>query len=86
MSSSDRILPLAAVLARTGLTRSTLYRKVASGSFSRQLRISHRCAGWRESDINAWYPIRRDMRSPTRRNPTLARLSAALRRYRGDRF
>jgi prophage regulatory protein len=52
--SNDRILRIKAVLARTGLSRSTLYRKIQNGSFPRQVRISTRCAGWRESAINAW--------------------------------
>lgn len=50
----DRILRIAAVLERTGLTRSTLYRKVSQGTFPKQVRIAARCAGWRESAVNAW--------------------------------
>lgn len=50
----DRILRLKAVLERTGLSRSTLYRKVQDGTFPRQIAISSRCAGWRESAINDW--------------------------------
>jgi len=50
----ERILRLKGVLERTGLTRSTLYRKMQLGTFPKQLRISVRCAGWRESDIEAW--------------------------------
>ena len=50
----DRILRLPAVLARTGLTRSTLYRKIEQGKFPRQIKISERCAGWRQSAIEEW--------------------------------
>ena len=50
----DRILRLNSVLDRTGLSRSTLYRKVHDGSFPKQLKLSQRCAGWRESAINSW--------------------------------
>lgn len=52
--TADRILRLKAVLERTGLSRSTLYRKIGKGSFPRQIAISTRCAGWRESAVNAW--------------------------------
>jgi prophage regulatory protein len=38
----------------TGLSRSTIYRKIAEGTFPSQLRISTNGAGWRESDINRW--------------------------------
>jgi prophage regulatory protein len=50
----DRILRLGAVLDRTGLSRSTLYRKIQMGTFPRQVRIAARCAGWRESAVNEW--------------------------------
>lgn len=53
-STTDRILRLNAVLDRTGLSRSTLYRKMSAGSFPRNIRISDRCAGWRESAITEW--------------------------------
>jgi len=50
----DRILRLKTVLDRTGLSRSTLYRRIASGRFPRQIAISERCAGWRESAVADW--------------------------------
>ena len=50
----DRILRLPAVLERTGLSRSTLYRKISQGTFPKQIALSIRCAGWRESAIAAW--------------------------------
>jgi prophage regulatory protein len=54
MLASDRIVRLKTVLARTGLSRSTIYRKIAEGTFPAQLKISTNGAGWRESDINRW--------------------------------
>lgn len=51
---TDRILRLPAVLARTGLSRSTLYRKIQDGTFPKQVRLSTRCAGWRESAVGEW--------------------------------
>jgi prophage regulatory protein len=50
----DRILRLPVVLDRTGLSRSTLYRKVQAGTFPKQVRIAARCAGWRESAVKDW--------------------------------
>ena len=52
--SPDRILRIKAVLERTGLTRSTLYRKIERGTFPPQVKLSERCAGWRESAVTAW--------------------------------
>ena len=50
----DRILRIKTVLDRTGLTRSTLYHKVDAGTFPRQITLSTRCVGWRESAVQAW--------------------------------
>ncbi|MFA6117399.1 MAG: AlpA family transcriptional regulator [Sphingomonas sp.] len=50
----DRILRLKAVLERTGLSRSTLYRKMQNGTFPKNVQISIRCAGWRESAVSEW--------------------------------
>ncbi|MFC3061661.1 helix-turn-helix transcriptional regulator [Paenirhodobacter populi] len=60
MSQPDRIIRLDTVRDRTGLSRSTIYRKIAEGTFPRQLKISANGAGWRESDIDRWVadPVR----------------------------
>ena len=54
MSNPDRIIRLKTVLDQTGLTRSTLYRKIDEGSFPRQIPISARGTGWRESEVRRW--------------------------------
>lgn len=54
MSNPDYFLRLPAVLERTGLSRSTLYRKIDEGTFPRQVHIAARCAAWRESAIDEW--------------------------------
>jgi prophage regulatory protein len=54
MRQPDRIIRFDTVRACTGLSRSTIYRKIAEGTFPAQLKISINGAGWRESDINRW--------------------------------
>ena len=54
MRQPDRIVRLKTVLARTGMSRSTIYRKIKEGTFPPQIRISANGAGWKESDINRW--------------------------------
>jgi len=54
MSDHERIIRLKTVLSRTGLSRSTMYRKIAEGTFPCQVRISIHGAGWRESAVNRW--------------------------------
>lgn len=51
---TNRILRLRTVLDRTGLSRSTLYRKINEGTFPRQLRISVNGAGWRGAEVDRW--------------------------------
>ena len=52
--SPDRILRIKTVLERTGLSRSTLYRKIERGTFPHQVKLSERCAGWHESAVTDW--------------------------------
>ncbi|MEZ5735903.1 MAG: AlpA family transcriptional regulator [Novosphingobium sp.] len=54
MSNPERIIRLKTVLDRTGLSRSTIYRKIAEGTFPSQVKISIHGAGWHESAINEW--------------------------------
>ncbi|WP_413989796.1 helix-turn-helix transcriptional regulator [Labrys okinawensis] len=54
MREPDRIIRLKTVLSRTGLSRSTIYRKIAEGTFPPQIRISVHGAGWHEYEINNW--------------------------------
>lgn len=57
-NNSNRFLRLNAVLDKTGLSRSTLYRKIEEGTFPKQITIGARCVAWLESDVDEW------MRSP----------------------
>lgn len=54
MRNPDRIIRMKTVLARTGLSKSTIYRKMKEGTFPRQVRISANGTGWHESEINRW--------------------------------
>jgi len=54
MREPDRIIRMKTVQARTGLSRSTIYRKMAEGTFPTQLKISANGTGWHESEINRW--------------------------------
>ena len=53
-SEPQRDLRLDKVLEVTGLSRSTLYRKVGDGTFPPQVKLSDRCIGWRSSDVQNW--------------------------------
>lgn len=43
-----------AVEARTGLSRSTIYAKVAAGEFPAPVALGARAVGWVDSEISDW--------------------------------
>lgn len=43
---------------RVGLSRSTIYAKVAAGEFPAPIALSARAVGWLESDITTWIEAR----------------------------
>jgi len=51
---AHNILRLPAVKARTGLSRSSIYLRVADGSFPRPISLGARAVGWVESEIEGW--------------------------------
>jgi prophage regulatory protein len=51
---ADSILRLPSVKARTGLSRSTIYLRVACGEFPRPVSLSSRAVGWLQSEVDQW--------------------------------
>lgn len=50
-----RILRRTQVEEKTGLARSTIYKRMAAGNFPKQINLgSARAVGWLESDIDNW--------------------------------
>lgn len=49
------------VQARTGLSRSTIYARIAAGTFPRPIDLGDgRSVGWIEAEIDAWLQSRID--------------------------
>ena len=42
------------VEARTGLSCSALYRRIAEGTFPRQVTLGSAAVGWIESEVDQW--------------------------------
>lgn len=51
---THNILRLPAIQACTGLSRSTIYLRVAQGAFPKQVNLGGRAVGWLESEIQEW--------------------------------
>lgn len=49
-----RLLRLPEVLARTGLSRSTIYVRLDQGRFPRPVSLGARAVGWIESEVDEW--------------------------------
>lgn len=58
MDNPEKIIRLQAVKARCGLSRSTLYNRMAAGEFPSPIALGVRSVGWVESEINAWIAAR----------------------------
>ncbi|WP_311794441.1 helix-turn-helix transcriptional regulator [Ferirhizobium litorale] len=50
----DRLLRLREVRAMTSLGTSTIYRRMAAGTFPRPRVLSEACVRWTETSISAW--------------------------------
>lgn len=66
------IIRLKKTLEKTGLGRSTLYKKVAEGTFPQPVPLSDRAVGWVAEEVENWLRARieeRDRQSPVRSLP-----------------
>lgn len=51
---TNRVIRRPEVEALTGIPRSTLYAKIASGDFPAPIKIGQRAVGWLESEVHEW--------------------------------
>ncbi len=49
-----RFLRLPEVMERTGLSRSTIYVRVAAGRFPQPVALGGRAVGWIEAEVDEW--------------------------------
>jgi prophage regulatory protein len=55
---SSRLLRLPVVVARVGLSATTIWRLRCCGQFPDPVRISPGCVAWREADVESWIASR----------------------------
>jgi prophage regulatory protein len=58
MPTGEELWSLRVVMAKTGLSRSTLYTYVAAGAFPAQRRLGPRRVAWLASEVDAWITSR----------------------------
>ena len=54
MNANDRLLRRREVEARTGISRTTIYRLMREGKFPEPLKVSVKAVRWPESEIEDW--------------------------------
>ena len=52
------VVRLPIVMARTGLSKSTIYAKVASDDFPEPINLGARAVGWISDEVEAWLVAR----------------------------
>ena len=52
--NGGRVMRMPEVCQFTGLGKSTIYKKLADGSFPAPVRLGPRAVGWRSGDIVEW--------------------------------
>ncbi len=81
-SNYVRLLKLPDVKARTGLSRSEVYRRVALGTFAAPVKLGEHASAWVESEVSAWIADRIAARDAHHLD-LRAELSDAAKRARG---
>lgn len=64
---SERFLRLEEVATRTGLSKTTIYRRIREKQFPSNINLGRRRVVWLESEINDWMQaqIERNRREPS---------------------
>jgi prophage regulatory protein len=50
----ERLLRLPDVMAKTGLGRSTIYRRITDGTFPNARKLGEGAVRWKQTEIDAW--------------------------------
>ena len=74
---ADNMLRLPAVMARTGLSRSTIYLRIAQGVFPKPVSLGGRAVGWPASEVSALNAARISSKSTSEIRDLVVRLEAA---------
>ena len=58
VQAPETIIKCKQVQARTGISRSGLYQKVAEGNFPKPIKLGSRASGWILSEVDTWISAR----------------------------
>ncbi len=72
VAGSTKIVRLVEVLVRTGLSRTTIWRKVRCGDFPAPVQLGKNSVGWPEHEVDAWVANRPRVAYAASPQPTAA--------------
>lgn len=55
---ATKILRLPQVIERTGLSRTTIYNRIADATFPKPIKLGERAVGWVDTEIDEWIQAR----------------------------
>jgi len=64
-----RLIRLREVMAKTGLSKTSVYRLMDTGDLPVSVKLSKHSMAWREHEIDAWIESRETVSAPLRRAP-----------------
>lgn len=67
LSRRLQLVRLPSVKSATGLSRSEIYRRIASGDFPKPIKLGERASAWAEHEVTAWIASRIAARDASRR-------------------
>ena len=67
-----QLIRLPDVMARTSLSKSTIWRHARRGAFPKSVQIDHGTVGWVEAEVEGWIAARIASRDAWEKNPAKA--------------
>lgn len=64
----NTIIRLPEVIKATGLSRSSIYKRISEGQFPKQISLGGRASGWIEAEVEEW--IEQQIEASRKADPT----------------
>jgi prophage regulatory protein len=82
----NKLIKIEQVEEITALSRSSIYRQIAAGTFPKQVKISERASAWRAEEVQQWVtdlqPANDSNIEQVNSHSTITKLNLNLMRYR----
>ena len=55
---AGKLIRVRAVLEKTGMSKTTMYRQISLGGFPRPIQLTEKTTAWREHEVDEWIESR----------------------------